>query len=473
MLGGAQQLDFFPEPYHYIDTQKWGYFSVLAMPNGRRPWEGRYQHSYSLKELPYVLRYWQQSSRRDRLNTYITQAIFNKPNRRKTNFWSVGQLFVDLDVYTASSLAGRTMRQADLVQEIYRRCLVAHIPFPSVVLSSGRGYYLKWFHDALPRKALKKWEWCQQYLNALFSDLGADSNAKDASRVLRIDGSINQKNGAQVKILEIDGSEQNPSRYRFEDIARHLLPYSKEDVDDFKAKMKELHTRIASEKRARTLARKRAEKMGQLLDNRQVFSSKRRNWMAYGDIVRLAQYRYGLEGCPDGLRDPFIMYACNFFALSEYRKTDRDFWWEFQQIAQVLAPSWSAGKVRNKVSDIYRRLKETQEGKTREYAGREWIPLLTPRDSTLHDALQITQDELHLVGLDGEPLIRTVIDSKGAGAAVYKDRDRLRDEKRRRAAGAVTRSEYETQSITAQRPWERLGMSRRTWYRKGKPSPES
>lgn len=34
---------------------------------------------------------------------------------------------------------------------------------------------------------------------------------------------------------------------------------------------------------------------------------------------------------------------------------------------------------------------------------------------------------------------------------------------------ALPRAEYEARSIARARPWEALGMSRATWYRRGKP----
>ena len=34
---------------------------------------------------------------------------------------------------------------------------------------------------------------------------------------------------------------------------------------------------------------------------------------------------------------------------------------------------------------------------------------------------------------------------------------------------ALPRAEYLAQSMTRSKPWEALGMSRTTWYRKGKP----
>lgn len=36
---------------------------------------------------------------------------------------------------------------------------------------------------------------------------------------------------------------------------------------------------------------------------------------------------------------------------------------------------------------------------------------------------------------------------------------------------AQPRAEYEAQSAQRTRPWERLGISRATWYRRGKPLP--
>ena len=38
---------------------------------------------------------------------------------------------------------------------------------------------------------------------------------------------------------------------------------------------------------------------------------------------------------------------------------------------------------------------------------------------------------------------------------------------------AQPREQYEAESLSRTKPWEKLGMSRRTWYRRGKPMPES
>lgn len=57
-------------------------------------------------------------------------------------------------------------------------------------------------------------------------------------------------------------------------------------------------------------------------------------------------------------------------------------------------------------------------------------------------------------------------------AADRKERDRERKAAERRAAGCKTRADYEAESLSQTRPWERFGISRRTWERRGKPMPQ-
>lgn len=52
--------------------------------------------------------------------------------------------------------------------------------------------------------------------------------------------------------------------------------------------------------------------------------------------------------------------------------------------------------------------------------------------------------------------------------AAAKERERIRSEKRRRAAGVRPRQVYLAESLTAQQPWKKEGISRATWYRRRK-----
>lgn len=50
-------------------------------------------------------------------------------------------------------------------------------------------------------------------------------------------------------------------------------------------------------------------------------------------------------------------------------------------------------------------------------------------------------------------------------------RQRLYAQKKRRAQGAIPRMAYQKASLAQQKPWAAMGLSRRTWYRQGKPMP--
>jgi len=89
---------------------------------------------------------------------------------------------------------------------------------------------------------------------------------------------------------------------------------------------------------------------------------------------------------------------------------------------------------------------------------KKYPPLYTPKNDTLINLFRISDEE--------QRRLRTIISTDLA-----KERHRKRDEARRRAAGAIDRATYEANSLSRRKPWEALGMSRRTWYRVGKPMP--
>ena len=71
--------------------------------------------------------------------------------------------------------------------------------------------------------------------------------------------------------------------------------------------------------------------------------------------------------------------------------------------------------------------------------------------------LDITPDE--------QREMRTLI-----GGEEKRRRDRVAQEEWRREHGSMPREDYlATHRDNTERPWELLGMSRATWYRKGKP----
>ena len=92
----------------------------------------------------------------------------------------------------------------DIVAEVWNLANKGEIPYPTMVINSGRGCHLYWRIKDAPYLALDTWQELEDYLYQQLKDLGADKQATDAVRLLRIPGTVNSKNGAECKVVLMD-----------------------------------------------------------------------------------------------------------------------------------------------------------------------------------------------------------------------------------------------------------------------------
>jgi len=129
------------------------------------------------------------------LNLYQSQNGFRVPRRTSDSVAAFTSVFVDLDHYKIPELAGLD------AEALLDRILAAHpwLPVPTMLFNSGRGVYLSWlFTRPLNRDYLARWQSVENIVVGLLEPFGADQLARDAARVLRVVGSINQKSGEAV-----------------------------------------------------------------------------------------------------------------------------------------------------------------------------------------------------------------------------------------------------------------------------------
>lgn len=134
------------------------------------------------------------AARRD-WDTYLSQAGFSSSRRVVADVSALPAVFVDLDTYKVPGLEGLS------TDELLDRIIAQHpwLPVPTMGISSGRGHYLEWvFTKPLDREHLPRWQAVEHSLIDLLAPFGADPHARDAARVLRIVGGVNQRNGAEV-----------------------------------------------------------------------------------------------------------------------------------------------------------------------------------------------------------------------------------------------------------------------------------
>ncbi|BBL36033.1 hypothetical protein Nstercoris_02312 (plasmid) [Nitrosomonas stercoris] len=386
----------------YHDSERAGFFSILVNAKGDKR-----QSSHRLIEMPTVLGLIDKNR-----DTWMTQAEFIRPNRRVVNLARVGLLFADLDTYREPWASGRTPEQ--LVESILYYCSQEGIPLPSILVFSGRGIQAKWLLDGtLPRRALPRWNACQRYLIDRLSHLGADRQAKDASRVLRVVQTVNEKSGEICRVVHVEnGSDGQPVRYNFEYLAEILLPVSRWKIEQQHQERKER----ANRRQLKLLP-------GDKTDNLHRFSGRQLAWHRLEDLRTLAKLRGGIQ---EGERMLYLFWYLNFLLLSGATNS-RLMYYEARALAKEIDPNWLENS--KELMTLYSKAKAYEKGEKISFGGREYAPLYTPRNDTLITLFQITDDE--------QAQLRTIISKKMAAA-----RHRERETARRRAAGAVDREAY-------------------------------
>ena len=146
-------------------------------------------------------------------NIYITPNTFYKPYRRLEFIKELKTLFIDIDYYKIG------FSKEQILMNLEENFFNQSIPIPNYVIDSGRGMYLMWLINAVPSKALPLWKAVQEYLYKQLKCFGADRQALDATRILRVPGSINSKSKTVVRILD----EYNYV-YNLREIQNEFLP---------------------------------------------------------------------------------------------------------------------------------------------------------------------------------------------------------------------------------------------------------
>lgn len=129
-------------------------------------------------------------------NTYISMNTFFSTYRRTEYIKELKALYIDLDVHKIGLSKEKVLMNLD------DNYINTKVPRPNMVIDSGRGLYLIWLINSVPSQALPLWKAVEDFLYNELKELGADRQALDATRILRVPGSINSKSNTIVKILE-------------------------------------------------------------------------------------------------------------------------------------------------------------------------------------------------------------------------------------------------------------------------------
>ena len=165
------------------------------------------QYHYRAEELPSALSTWLGE------NAFFSQNTFYKPQRRIENIKQLRALYVDVDCHNLNFDPYWVLEKLNL--EVFQ----VTIPTPNFTIFSGRGLVCVWLIEPVPSQALPLWKAIQNYFYKQMKYVGADKRSTDPTRVFRMAGSTNSKNGKDV-IIEY----KHESRYVLRELQSEYLP---------------------------------------------------------------------------------------------------------------------------------------------------------------------------------------------------------------------------------------------------------
>lgn len=168
------------------------------------------------------------------LDTYCSVNEFTGW-RRIDLLTSLRACYVDLDF-------NRVVDHGDL-DDALEHLRERQMPAPNYVVFSGRGLHFYWLLEDTDRKHLPAWQAVENALIDSLKDMHADTKARDCTRVLRLAGTVNSKNGETVHEVAFDAVPWTLDQLAFEVLgapARKPTRYSIDDMPVPKAKVRSL-----------------------------------------------------------------------------------------------------------------------------------------------------------------------------------------------------------------------------------------
>lgn len=393
---------------------------------------------------------------------YFSQGLYWRKGKQhgKSGVGVFPWAWVDLDVY--NSVDGwDDMSWQDRTAILTEAVMSSGVPFPTLMISSGRGAYMVWkLKDPVwnvskggGKRPISVVEAVNKALAERLSDLGADMKCTEGARVLRVPGSRHSGTGELVKILHDSGE-----KYAMADLKAAVLPHSSADVASWK-KARDAKTRAFNKQRKAWAAENAAdaEKKQRANDpcnivsldaaraRRGGFSRRTHALKVISDLRTLAGIRWP-DSCEaqKGFRDLFGHLAVS--ALAGCTKPGELIDVARGHLSGLVPHRYLMSKKFE--ADNAPSVRLAKEEKRYAYSGRKMAELLA-----------VTPEE--------EAKLSVIV-----GAEVKAARDRVRkttmERARQRRAGAVERSEYEAESLSKMKPWEAEGLSRASWYRRQK-----
>lgn len=325
---------------------------------------------------------------------FLSQSGFNRSRRSLESLSVIPAIFSDLDFRKVPTL--RRLSTPALFERIRRD--LPDLPPPTLTAtSSSGGSYAVWMLSApLSGDRLPTWQPVQNALYSVLKPFGADPAVRDASRVLRVSGSMH-KSGVRVQYA------QTGPAYPFSALQKAILALAPPPPIATAQRTTQPGKRPGCKLNGFTLARDRMFDLRLIARNRGRLDDYRKRFL-FTFAVCAGWYRYTVED---------IARECEWFAHDHFRDAHR--------------------YTRRMISTTLRRFDSAKSGVRVQWNSPFGAVDVDPRyrltNQTIREWLDLDDSELQEC--------RVIIP-----AALKRERDLQRKEKQRRERGAKERAEY-------------------------------
>ncbi|MDN5696465.1 MAG: hypothetical protein L0G70_00655 [Rubrobacter sp.] len=363
---------------------------------------------------------------RGRANVYLSTQRF-RGRRRLAKLLSLSSLYADLDYYRVQGLAG--LHPYAVMEGALRLLEGRGIPPPTLAISSGRGLYLLWQHEHVKRSALPRWRAAQDEITRALSCYGADPQATDAARVLRMVGTTNEDEPV-YSLLPVG------EVYDFNGLANRVLPLTQAELHDL---------RVQRALRANRKPEKRSQAPPEGFTAATLWEAR------LSDLQRLRELRF-MDAQMSDYRHRWL-FVCGV-GMSWLASSPQAMRRELFELA-AEAGSWSEDHTAGKLSSVVSRTKRAFAGERVEWRGEMLDPRYRLTNQRIMEWLEIDASE--------ESHMQTLISSDERRRRNRKDPEMTRE----RYEGRATQRREEahrmaSEGLSTARIAEALKVSQRT-----------
>ncbi|AUR06472.1 hypothetical protein [Phaeobacter inhibens] len=296
------------------------------------------------------------------------------------------------------------------------------MPQPSIVIHTGRGLAAIWLIKETPVSALPRWQGAMRALIEFSTSYGADKACRDATRIFRIPGTINEKSGRVVNVSGGTGV-----RYRFDALSDRVYRASGRPT---RSELEERKKQKKTRKRAGTAMPRglpQAQRFQLILDDLEVIRN------AHGGVI------------PTGLRNSWLHFHATCLT---HIGGIRDIEGVVRKTAEMATPGLKQGEIKaiaRQAEEKARLVRTTSVWNDGRYHYK---------GATIAERLGVTPEMACTLGLQ-----QIIPDQERKRRRAEAERQRRSDN------GAMSREEYLAKNnASREKPWEKLGIGRTKFY---------